>query len=586
MTIETTDPVFAEKTITERVQSITAAPGGAGVQITHTAATSLVVLRNIGSAKWDIEYRVGSGEWLALGPLKSVSLTINLATTALRVRRGENSPLSTDVLLTLEGVPGSLLVGDPGIAPPEPVPPVPGDGLFPAIAAFDGLLAFWDFSEARAPFYSKAGKAGPMALRQGPGSRVVKGSGGPLGHSVVFNGTSDYLVISADEIGLLNIGARTNQCFVLAFVRRETQNTDFIAGIWQEDNNDPRRQYGLFIDLPLYGGPHRVCMHVSKTGGASPGLPYSRDYSANGKEEIGVGWTCIAGSYDGAEARSYVEGRFETFPTYTEPGPPDGQSLTYAKNPYAFGLGLNETPADFTVGAVKLTAGMSNFFGGEIAALLVMDRCPSAAEVQGIQSAINGAGWGFKSRMRHINGPQQTGIRDVFGAASYLGSSASIVTELNQGWFFAQGGTQTYLVRAPGLGTGPALAAIESVPALVTTENLRDVTFSLACANAADTVRLAVKIGAQWFATDATFSVTALSPAGSDWANAETKTVVFSRAGSGWRDVTLTPGATLAIAGSARTQALPSGEIAGFGVWSGAEPAGGVRVRDFEFQTL
>jgi hypothetical protein len=129
MTIQSTDPVFSEKTITERVQSITAAPGGAGVQITHTAATSLVVLRNIGSAKWDVEYRVGSGEWLALGPLKSVSLTINLATTALRVRRGENSPLSTDVLLTLEGVPGSLLVGDPGIAPPEPVPPVPGDGI-------------------------------------------------------------------------------------------------------------------------------------------------------------------------------------------------------------------------------------------------------------------------------------------------------------------------------------------------------------------------------------------------------------------------------------------------------------------------
>lgn len=476
---------------------------------------------------------------------------------------------------------GSALVGPGGTF-------VNVSGDFPKLSADSGVVAFWDFSEPRAPYISKVGA--PLQLVNGAGSRVKKSNGGPLGNSLVFNGTSDYLVLPADQIGALNLGASTGKAFVLAFIKRGNQSsTGFIAGCWQEDNSNPKRSYGLFIDLPLYGGDNKVCFHVSKTGGASPNIPYSRDYSANGSAEPTLSWTCISGSYDGEYARSYIEGRFEPYTGYTEPGAPNGEGLTYDKNPYAFSLGLNAIPCDFTVGAVKLTAGMSNFFNGELAAVLVMNRAPTAEEITELQNSINTASWGLKNRLSQWAANVKR-VSDLYGCKAYLGATATDQSNLDSGAVFQRTATsspqQEFVYRPSTSPVGVGLFACESVPDGLTTDNLLKMTLLLGNANTADTVRLAIKIGALWYATEATYAMAVALASPSDWTGAETKTLNFEVTAALWRDLTVTPGSALTLAGAARGSNLPSGAITGWGVYSPAAPAGNVRFRDMEMIML
>ena len=108
----------------------------------------------------------------------------------------------------------------------------------------------------------------------------------------------------------------------------------------------------------------------------------------------------------------------------------------------------------------------------------------------------------------------------------------------------------------------------------------------MANADIGDTVRFAIKIDDAWYATDATYVATQASASGSDWSLADTHSITFAQTAANWRDVTLTVGSTLTLAGSARGSDLPDGEITGFGIYSPAVPAGNVRVRNFEFFTL
>ncbi|MFZ1250002.1 MAG: LamG-like jellyroll fold domain-containing protein [Candidatus Microsaccharimonas sp.] len=233
-----------------------------------------------------------------------------------------------------------------------------------------GLIAEWKFSESAAPFYTTDGSF-PLA-QVGSVPRITT----PWGYGVNITGSPNYLVAAAANLGGLNMGRSTNKVTVAAWVYRTDANTGFIAGAWQEDNNDPRRQYGLFIDLGTYGGSQMSCFHVSKLGSATPGYPFSIDYSASKTLVQNSRWEFHVGTYDGTYVRSYLNGTFTPYTNYT-----DNQSNTYDKNPYYFPNGLNTTLCDFTVGAVKLTSGMSNFFEGSVAKLRVWNRALSAAEI-------------------------------------------------------------------------------------------------------------------------------------------------------------------------------------------------------------
>jgi hypothetical protein len=456
---------------------------------------------------------------------------------------------------------------------------------YKSLASLDGLLAFWDFSEPRAPFYSKAGR-GLFPLIQGPGSRAKKSNSGPLGHSIVFNGSTDYLYIPEAEIGELNIGLRKNEVTVLAWFKTNNSTVShFIAGMWYEDSGDPRRQYGLFNSLPIYGGDKLVCMHISKTGGASPNIPFSRDYASNGFTNPDSVGSWIGGSYDGSNIKAYIEGRFEPYLNYTEPGAPNGQGLTYNKNPYAFADGMNSVACDFTVGAVHVQGGMGNFANGEIAALAVFDRCLSASEIADFQNRINASSSGYRSSLYRFDSAVQP-VNSI-GAKAYLGASAIDQSSTASGAVFQRTNVSGngLIYRPQTTPTGISAFVTDILPPNINTSNLDSISFEMANSSTSDTVRLILKIDQLWYASDVTYSVSAASASGGDWANQEIKTLIFSKAASNWRDLTLNPNVALTL-GAVRSQNLPDGNITGVGVLSPSTPAGNVRFRNIKLNTL
>lgn len=233
-------------------------------------------------------------------------------------------------------------------------------------------VAAWSFAEAAAPFASSAG--GP-ALQQGAGSQAARVTT-PFGGGVQFNGTSDYLKVARSAVGPLNVGASTGAVTVAAWVFSTDTNNAMLAGCWQEATPG-ERSYALFNDLPTYGGDDRVCMHVSKTGGATPGYPNSIDYAADPRRITRGSWQFHVGTYDGAAAVAYLDGTAASFPSYT-----DSKGATYAKNPYAFTAGLNATPTDFLVGAGLRAGSPVNAHRGVIAKLRVWNAALTADQVR------------------------------------------------------------------------------------------------------------------------------------------------------------------------------------------------------------
>ncbi|MGC5172013.1 LamG-like jellyroll fold domain-containing protein [Microbacterium sp. DT81.1] len=248
-----------------------------------------------------------------------------------------------------------------------------------AQAGLPSPVASWRFTESAAPYQSTI--SGAPALRQGRISTATRIST-PFGGGVRFNGTNDYLVVPASSIGPLNAGATTNAVTVAAWVYSTDTNNAMIAGCWQESLSDPRRSYALFNDLPMYGGDDMVCMEVSKSGGATPGYPYSIDYAAEPRKITRGRWQLHVGTYDGAQAVAYLDGVATPYPSYT-----DKQGATYSRNPYLYPDGLNATATDFMVGAVKRDGSLINLHRGSIARLRVWNTALTAAQVRALYDA-------------------------------------------------------------------------------------------------------------------------------------------------------------------------------------------------------
>ena len=249
----------------------------------------------------------------------------------------------------------------------------------PEPPVFPDPVASWEFAEATAPF--AATTAGVAALAQGTGSSAAKVST-PFGGGVQFNGTTDYLRIASANVGALNVGASTGAVTVAAWVYSTDTNAAMIAGCWQDLSSSSVRSYALFNDLPTYGGDDLVCMHVSKTGAATPGYPHAIDYAANPRRITRGTWQLHVGTYDGAAAIAYLDGTAEPIPSYTDP-----KGATYAKNPYAFTAGLNAAPSDFLVGAGLRAGAPLNQHRGTIAKLRVWDTALTAAQVAELYAA-------------------------------------------------------------------------------------------------------------------------------------------------------------------------------------------------------
>lgn len=294
-------------------------------------------------------------------------MTVTLRCTALDTMGGSASA-DTVVTVTIE----RRLAGDRGLKRWSTTNRSPSDqaSRYRGASTNLGLIAEWNFAEAAAPYYTTDGSFPLSQIGSVP--RVTT----PWGYGISLTGQPNYLKVLASDVGALNQGRFTGKVTVAAWVNRTDTDTGFVAGVWQEDNNDPRRQYGMFIDLGVYGGSLMSCFHTSKTGGPTPGYSFSKDYSASNTTVQNNVWEFHVGTYDGTYIRSYLNGSFIPYPSFTE-----SAGNTYSKNPYLYTDGLNATLCDFTIGAVKLTSAMGNFLQGQVAKVRVWNRALSDQEI-------------------------------------------------------------------------------------------------------------------------------------------------------------------------------------------------------------
>lgn len=370
-------------------------------------------------------------------------------------------------------------------------------------------VAEWDFGREFDPLRALVGG---FRLRDGPGSRAQQVLAG-TGRALRFDGVRDHLVLPADDVGTLDVARRGTSVSVFALFRRATSGTGFVAGMWQEDDTDPRRQYGLFIDLPTYGGAQQVIGHVSADGRPSDGLPYSRSYSATARMVGFDQWRVVGFTYDGAFVRSYLDGITDVREQFTERAAPLGAALTYSKNPFYYPHGLNgRSVSDFTVGAVKLTHKLGNFFGGDVARLAVWDTALSPEDAFGLARRWTPRG---RPTIRFdFYRPRETMAEEDGGWASptwppeVVGWRQDDLTpHADEGsgprpFTVASGPGRPHLSRVPASGGwAPSLVYFDQVRGLSSSDISR-VSYRRPEQAGSERVLLAVRVDAYWYVTD------------------------------------------------------------------------------------
>ncbi|MEO1286140.1 MAG: LamG-like jellyroll fold domain-containing protein [Chloroflexota bacterium] len=164
----------------------------------------------------------------------------------------------------------------------------------------------------------------------------------------------------------------------MAFLARfipDTYDCETIAGIWDESRK--KRQYCLFLDLPIWDSGDQVGGHVSYHGGPTPNYKYCMDAAIGATPLTYHRWHCVGFTYDGMYARAYLDGRLDE---------------REERNPFHYPQGLfdgGSDGADFTVGAVSRSGEAGNFFHGMLAGLAVYNRALTDDEMMHLMSLLN-----------------------------------------------------------------------------------------------------------------------------------------------------------------------------------------------------
>lgn len=436
-------------------------------------------------------------------------------------------------------------------------------------------VAFWDFKEKEAPYRATHGRE-EFPLKDG-NLKTHTVEAGPFGRSLV-TGNQKYLIIPNTEVGALNVATRGNEVTVVAWIYRESSDIEFIAGMWQEDNNDPRRQYGLFVHLPLYDGSQQVCGHVSKSGGPTPGYPYAIEYSASLRTVPQRVWQTIGFTYDGQQIISYLQGYADQRPV---------------KNPLFFSDGLNTANvSDFTVGGTRLTNGMTHFMDGMIGGVAVFDRALNAHEMMEIHRTTLGQSSLVWSIPPNVFSDKNKSLEESAGGKSYTGSKALrtaltvlldestpfykrwgypvITTVLNgAGYLFTRGTEVNVPYQDPKVGVLPvpdgiAFSTVTRMEAVIGNQFL------------GYPVYLVVIVDGVWYVHSEGLSNKVAMPSSADWTNSETLSVTTK--GLVWNIMTVIEDEELSV-GDTLVKVPEDGyvEYVGFYV---AKTQGHIRVRD------
>jgi len=220
---------------------------------------------------------------------------------------------------------------------------------------------------ARRP--ATAGEAYSLVEAAGPVERVSV-AGAPFGAFAAHLEECRYLVFPRDECPGLDVHGRDGHLTAVAWIRRARtaeHHCEFIAGQWNETGGG--RQYGLFLNIGVWGGEHQVCGHVSSHGAPTPGYRFCMDAAVGATAVDWDEWHVVAMSYDGCHAHAWLDGVLDR---------------REGVNPYHMPGGLHDggvDGSDFTVGGVDRLGEMGNWFTGDIGGLAVYRRALSTAEM-------------------------------------------------------------------------------------------------------------------------------------------------------------------------------------------------------------
>jgi hypothetical protein len=240
-----------------------------------------------------------------------------------------------------------------------------------------GLVAFWNFKRSGETFVAGQGRPYCLQSRSGP-LEVLPDPDAPFGGTALCLREGQWLSIPRMECPELNIHGPQGHLTLIAWLKRgktRVRQCEFIAGQWNETNRG--RQYGLFLNISVWGMEDRVFGHLSNCGGPTPGYKYCMDGSMGGTPVPYDQWSAVAMSYDGVAGTAWLNGQVDPCP---------------GLNPYPMAGGLhNSGPrgSDFTVGAVDRSGETGNFFCGSLAALAVYSRALTPAEMVAVCGAGN-----------------------------------------------------------------------------------------------------------------------------------------------------------------------------------------------------
>lgn len=236
-------------------------------------------------------------------------------------------------------------------------------------SAVPGLITWWRFAQSGEQFAAAAGEAYTLQSQSGP-LTVVADPGAPFGGQALELQHGQWLNLPRAACPRLDRHGPHGHLTVIAWIKRartSTNECEFIAGQWNETNRG--RQYGLFLNIHVWGVANRVFGHLSHVGGPTPGYRYCMDGPMSAGEVAWDTWSVVALSYDGQQGFAWRDGRLDAIP---------------GLNPYSLAGGLHDSGpggSDFTVGAVDRSGEIGNFFAGRIASLAVYDRALSPAEI-------------------------------------------------------------------------------------------------------------------------------------------------------------------------------------------------------------
>ncbi|MBE7464525.1 MAG: LamG domain-containing protein [Planctomycetes bacterium] len=243
-----------------------------------------------------------------------------------------------------------------------------------------GLLVFWDFQEAGGEArVSRGPQRYALCEQNGPVERVEV-PGAPWGPFAAKLNEGQWFNLPRAQCPALDIHGPEGHLTVIAWLQRARcakVHCEFVAGQWNESHLG--RQYGMFLNLGLWGSRDQLCAHVSNVGGPTPGYKYCMDAAIGATAIPYETWVCVAMTYDGVCARAYLNGELDA---------------REGLNPYPYAGGLHggkSEGSDFTVGAVHRSGEMGNWFAGLLGGLAVYRRALSLAELRAL-AAPNAVG--------------------------------------------------------------------------------------------------------------------------------------------------------------------------------------------------